>query len=118
MKIPSQTAPALWGAAGGAIVIAVLGFTWFGWVSSSTAEKMAQDRANAALVTALTPVCVERFKEHADAAKNLEELKKIDYYWEQSSFVEKGGWATFAGSDKPNSDVARACADALKKQTL
>lgn len=30
MKLPPQTAPALWGAAGGAALIALLGFTWFG----------------------------------------------------------------------------------------
>lgn len=118
MKLPPQTAPALWGAAGGAAVLAVLGFTWFGWITSNSAERMAKERADAAVVAALTPLCVEKFKESAEAAKQLEALKKIDYAWERGSFVEKGGWATFPGSAEPNSDVARACAEAVKDQKL
>ena len=53
----------------------------------------------------------------ADAAVNLAALKKINYVWEQGSYVEKGGWATMPGSDKPNSEVARACAEVLSKAT-
>jgi hypothetical protein len=118
MKIPPQTAPALWGAAGGAALIALLGFTWFGWVTSSTAERQAKEQTETALVAALTPVCVEKFKESADAAKNFEALKKIEYSWEKGSFVQKGGWATPPGAKEPNSAVAQACAEALGKQKL
>jgi hypothetical protein len=118
MKLPAQTAPALWGAAGGAALIALLGFTWFGWVTSSTAQRTAKEQTDAALVQALTPVCIEKFKESADAAKNFEALKKIEYSWEKSTFIEKGGWATPPGADKPNSALASACAEALGKQKL
>jgi hypothetical protein len=118
MKLPIQLVPTLVGAIGGAMVLAILGFTWFGWVSASKAEFMADKRAGAAVVAALTPICVEKFKESADAAKQLEALKKFAYYWEKGSFVEKGGWATFAGETKPNPDVARACAEALEKQNI
>ncbi len=38
MNIPIETKPALWGAAGGAVVLAIVGFSWGGWVTSSTAE--------------------------------------------------------------------------------
>ena len=118
MKIPPQTAPALWGAAGGAALIALLGFTWFGWVTSSTAERQAKQQTETALVTALTPVCVEKFKESADAAKNFEALNKIEYSWEKGSFVQKGGWATPPGAKEPNAALAQACAEALGKQKL
>jgi hypothetical protein len=118
MKFPPQTVPVLWGVAGGAALIALLGFTWFGWVSGGTAEKMAQEKSEAAVVAVLTPVCVEKFKESADAAKNFEALKKIEYSWEKSTFVEKGGWATPPGAEKPNSALASACAEALGKQKL
>ncbi len=116
MKVPVQLVPALWGAAGGAILLAIVGFAWFGWVTGSTAENTAKTRADAAVVAALAPVCVARFKENTDAAKNLEALSKTDQ-WQKGSFVEKGGWATFAGSEKPNSDVARACAEALSTKS-
>jgi hypothetical protein len=118
MKIPVQAAPALWGAVGGAVVLAIVGFTWFGWVTGGTAEKLAKERTESALVAALTPICVDNFRQSAEAAKNSEALKKISYYWEKGSFVEKGGWATFPGSDTPNSAVARACAEALEKNKL
>lgn len=118
MKLPPQTVPALWGAAGGAVLIALIGFTWFGWVTAGTAEKTAREKSETAVVAALTPVCVEKFKESADVAKNFEALKKIEYSWEKGTFVEKGGWATAPGAEKPNSAVAQACAEALGKQNL
>ncbi len=118
MKLPPQTVPALWGAAGGAALVVLLGFTWFGWVTGGTAQNMAKERSEAAVVAALTPICVARFKESADAAKNLETFKKIEYAWDKTVFVEKGGWATPPGADKPSTALAHSCAEALGKQKL
>jgi hypothetical protein len=109
--------PAAWGAVGGAIVISIVGFSALGWTLGSTADRMASDRADAAVVDALTPVCVAGFEGQTDAAAKLAEFKKISTSWDQSSFVEKGGWATIPGSKTPNSDVARACAQKLGKAT-
>ena len=114
MKIPVQMKPALWGAAGGAIASAVIGFSWGGWVTGGRAEADAMQRANAAVVAALAPVCVERFQRAADVSANLTALKKVDS-WQQGDFVEKGGWATAPGA-KPSdqvSAVAKACASLL-----
>jgi len=71
------------------------------------AETLATNRAATAVVVALTPVCVDRFRQAADASANLAEMKKATYSWDQSKFVEKGGWA------EPNSAVAKACAETL-----
>ena len=111
MKIPVETKPALWGVAGGAAALAIVGFTWGGWVTGSKAEASATKRANTAVVDALAPVCVENFKHAADASINLAALKKTDS-WSQGEFVEKGGWAKVPGSNSPEqvSAVARACA--------
>ncbi len=38
MNIPIETKPALWGLAGGALALAVIGFTWGGWITAGTAE--------------------------------------------------------------------------------
>jgi nucleoid-associated protein YgaU len=46
------------------------------------------------------------------AEANLVELRKVSS-WQQTSFIEKGGWATLPGSDIANSSVARTCADML-----
>lgn len=116
MNIPVETKPALWGAVGGAIVLAIVGFSWGGWVTSSKAETAASIRVDAALVEALTPVCVAKFRRDPAVDTNLEALKKVDS-WSQGDFVEKGGWAMVADSKAtvPASSVARACADALTK---
>jgi pimeloyl-ACP methyl ester carboxylesterase len=117
MEISSETKaavrPALWGAAAGAIALAIVGFSWGGWVTGGTAETLARNSAATAVVAALTPICVEKFRQAADASTNLVEMKKATYAWDQSKFVEKGGWATMPGSTEPNSAVAKACAESL-----
>ena len=111
MKLPVETKPALWGIAGGAIAAAIVGFSWGGWVTGGKADAEATQRANAAVVVALAPVCVERFQRATDVSANLAALKKVDS-WSQGDFVEKGGWATVPGSNSPAqvSAVASACA--------
>src|ERR1700758_450295 len=108
--------PALWGAAAGAIALAIVGFSWGGWVTGRTAETLAKNSAATAVVAALTPICVEKFRQAADASANLTEMKKATYSWEQGRFVEKGGWATMPGSTEPNSAVAKACAESLGRE--
>ena len=114
MKLPVETKPALWGVLGGAILAAITGFTWGGWVTGGTAESTASQRASSAVVAALAPVCVEKFKSNADAVANTTALKKADS-WSQGEFVEKGGWATVPGPVVPAqvTAVAKACATLL-----
>jgi len=114
MKIPVETKPALWGIAGGAILAAIAGFTWGGWVTGGKAEADAVQRANTAVVAALAPVCVERFQHGPDAPGALAALKKADS-WSQGEFIEKGGWATIPGAKATDqvSAVAKACASLL-----
>jgi hypothetical protein len=117
MQVPPEVKPACWGAIGGAIAVAVIGFTWGGWVTGGTAETLAKERADAAVVKALTPICVDNFRQSPDAAKQQQELKKA-YSWERASFVEKHGWATMPGTKSPHSGVARACADLISDLKL
>jgi hypothetical protein len=114
MKLPVETKPAVWGVVGGAVALAIVGFTWGGWVTGTTAESRATQRADTAVVAALAPVCAERFKNAANAASNMTELKKVDS-WAQGEYVEKGGWATSPGATPPAqlTAVARACATLL-----
>lgn len=117
-KLRTQTKPFLWGVALGAIALAIIGFNWGGWVTGATAEKLASGRADAAVVSALTPICVAQFQKAADAPAKLAALKEIDS-WKQSDYVGKSGWATMPGSTaEPNSEVATACAEKLNKLVL
>jgi hypothetical protein len=102
----------LQGAAAGAVATLVIGFYWGGWVTGGTARDMTQRSTTAAVVAALSPICVDKFQRSADAGTNMAELKKISSY-QQGSFVEKGGWATLPGSDRADSSVAQACANML-----
>jgi dienelactone hydrolase len=112
MQVPVELKPALWGAVAGAAALWIVGFSWGGWTTSATASAQAKTQADRAVVGALAPVCAYRFKQHADAQTNLAELKKISS-WQRGTFIEKGGWATMAGSATADSSVASACAEML-----
>ncbi len=114
MKLPIETKPALFGAAAGALALAIVGFSWGGWVTGGSAELSAKQRAEQAVVAALTPGCVAQFRAAPDAEVQLAALKKANT-WEQGAFIEKGGWANMPGSAKANSGLARSCADVLGK---
>jgi hypothetical protein len=106
--------PAVWGVIGGSVATMIVGFSWMGWVLGGTAERMAVERANAAVIVALTPSCIASFMQQPNAAAKLAALRKIES-WKQRQFVEEGGWATPPGDKTPNSGVANACADELVK---
>jgi len=105
--------PGIWGAVIGAVAISVIGFSSLGWTLDSTAERMAKERAQTAVVGVLAPICVEKFQRQADAATKLVEFKKVSSSWDRRSIIEKGGWATMPGTDGPNSAVVTACAERL-----
>ena len=115
MQVPSETKPALWGAAGGAVALAIVGFTWGGWMTTGTANKLADERADSAVVAVLTPICVDKFQQSGDAIANLAALRKISSSWEQGNFIEKGGWATRPGATSADYAFARACAEKWSK---
>jgi hypothetical protein len=110
MTIPAWVKPALTGALLGAIALAILGFNWGGWTTQSTAEKMATDRANVAVVEVLTPFCVARAQQNPDA---LAEFAAITTASKRQKFVTDAGWATVSGEGSLNRDIAKRCATAL-----
>ena len=119
MKFPSilqgeSLTRLLQGTALGAIAAIIVGFNWGGWTLGSTADKQAENGAKSAVVAVLTPICVEKFQNSADAMANMEELKKQSSY-RRSGYIEKGGWATFSGNSKPSDGVAKSCAEILSE---
>lgn len=65
----------LWGAAAGAVVLAIVGFTWGGWVTAGTAKQQAQ----AAVQTAMVPTCVRDVMADSAAAAELKVKRASDY---------------------------------------
>ena len=113
MNAPSQLKPALWGAVGGAVALAIVGFTWGGWVTGGKADELARQKVQAALVEALTPICVDKFNRATDAQARLMELKKFTSSWDRERFVRENDWAKFG--KESNSRVVDACAAELYK---
>jgi hypothetical protein len=117
MQVPSilqgESLTRLLRAAVGAVATMIVGFNWGGWSLSSTADRLAAERADTAVVAALTPICVEKFLQSSDAKANLAVLQKISSTWEQGDYLQKGGWATQPGATSSDYHLARACAEKL-----
>lgn len=112
MNMPVWIKPALYGAGVGAIALAIIGFSWGGWVTQSTAQKQSDVASIAAVSTAMTPYCLAQSKSDPRSVEILAEFKAAAGY-NKRAVIEKAGWATPLGAEKPNSDLARACTDAL-----
>ena len=103
----------LWGAVGGAIVLAIVGFSsWGGWVTAGKASQLSADAAGFAVLARLTPICVFQYSEVADKIEKHAALMKTNS-WERSGYVEKQGWSMIPGEKEVDSDVSRDCALAL-----
>ena len=112
MKNPEWLKPGLYGAAIGAAALAIVGFSWGGWVTESAAETIASDRAQHEVVAALLPICVAQSAADPENGARLSELKETRTY-QRADVLMKTGWATMPGSTDPNRALAKACAEAL-----
>jgi hypothetical protein len=104
--------PGLWGAISGAIVLGIIGFAWGGWVTGGTAQKMAEEMAEDAVIGRLAPICVEQYNQDPEKVQKLEGLK-AESSWKRNDYVEKQGWATIPGQENPDRNVAKKCAEML-----
>jgi pimeloyl-ACP methyl ester carboxylesterase len=110
MQTPVWLKPGLYGAACGAVALAVIGFSWGGWVTGSTARTIAVDQSKAEVVTALSLICVDQSKRDPQLVERVALLKAASSY-ERGDLVMKNGWATMPGTTEGNRLVAIACAD-------
>ena len=116
MHMPDWTKPALVGAAAGAVVLAILGFTWGGWVTGGTAQDMADKQIQSAVASALTPYCVLKSQTDPNRVAVQGELDAASNYQHQT-IIEKAGWATPLGEDAPSHQLARSCLTALADES-
>jgi len=112
MNIPEWVKPVLQGAAAGAAAMAIVGFSWGGWVTAGTASKMADDQARMEVIAALVPICLEQSKIDPKQEETIALLKETANYQRREMLME-AGWATMPGSTMPNSSVASACVEQL-----
>ena len=91
----------------------VIGFNWGGWHLGSTVEQQVNAASKTAMVTALAPICADKFQRAAKDDNDLiVELTAVSS-WQRDGHLKKAGWATFPGGAKPDNDVAEACAKLL-----
>ena len=108
MKFPTWIKPALFGAVFGAVVLAFVGFSYGGWMTGGGAQALATKQSASAVAAALMPYCIERSQVDPQAATVLVSLKEASGF-NRRGILEKSGWATPLGSEKPNSELAQAC---------
>lgn len=92
-----------------AIVTMIIGFNWGGWMTGGAAQSMSDKSSAAAVVARLAPICVTQFLQDPVKAAKLEELKAMSSY-SRGGYIEKQGWATMSGEEKPDRRVASECA--------
>ena len=97
----------LQGAAAGAIATMFVGFYWGGWSLGSTADKIAKQRSELAVVAALAPVCADKFRAQPDAAAKQVALSKVESWKRRDEFPKE--FVTLPGDSYPNSALVDAC---------
>jgi hypothetical protein len=102
----------LQGAAAGAIATVVVGFGWGGWSLGSTADKMAKEQSELAVIAALAPVCADKFRALPDAGAKTVALSKADS-WERSEAFPKE-FVTLPGETYRSSALVYACSTLLR----
>jgi hypothetical protein len=99
------------GAAIGCVVTLAVGFNWFGpgfgWVTGGTADKVANKRAETAVIAVLAPICAEKFLAQPDIAARKIAFEKVDSWKRRDELAKE--WITLPGTPNANSDLADAC---------
>jgi hypothetical protein len=113
MNVPTWFKPGAWGFVVGAIAITTIGFSQMGWTTRGSADRMASDRADSAVVAALVPFCVANAERDPDKAK-LVKFRSEDSSYARSELVSNSGWATMPGMTAPDSALASACSEKLQ----
>ena len=97
----------LQGAVAGAVATMFVGFYWGGWTLGSTADKIAKEHAELAVVAALAPVCADKFRALPDAAEKQATLSKVDSWKRRDEFPKE--LVTLPGESYPSSALVDAC---------
>ena len=117
MRLPEWTKPGIWGAVVGGVATAIIGFSYMGWSTAGTADKMAQTRAETAVVAALVPFCAAKAQQDTDPGKLVKFRAETSSY-SRSDIVRASGWATLPGMTAPDYALAQACSEKLQTVAL
>ena len=71
-----------------------------GWSLGSTADKMAKERSELAVIAALAPVCADKFRALPDAEAKQVALSKVDSWKRRDEFPKE--FVTLPGESYPS----------------
>jgi len=112
MNTPEWLIPGAVGAVLGGAILAVAGFTTFGWMTGAQADTMAQSMATDRVMAAMVPVCVERSEADPQRMGHLATIRQASGLGRRDALMATG-WATMPGSPTPDRALASACLTAL-----
>ena len=98
-----------WGLVCGAVVAMIIGFSWGGWSTASTTQRMSDE----AVLASQAAICVAQFIKEPKSQERLKEFEKIESY-KRSEFIQKGGWDKMPGQKEASYDVANACVTGIE----
>ena len=122
MKVPSFLSPFVdgdspkrlfQGLAVGVIGTLIIGFGWGGWNLGGTVDQKVETASRTSMVTALAPICSDKFERAAKVDNDLVVKLNAVSSWQRDDYLMKTGWATFPGGAEPDRGVASACAELL-----
>lgn len=104
--------PSLWTGAAGMLVGALVLTYAFGFMSPTTANKLAQQKSENAVIAALAPSCAADFRALPDAKQRMAQLvANKGSYTMKDAFPEP--LVTLPGRSYVDYDLVRACAKLL-----
>ncbi|MCR9275699.1 hypothetical protein CDZ98_22425 [Mameliella alba] len=112
MTTPDWLKPGIYGALLGAAALAIVGFSWGGWVTGGTAKDRAEDLSQQTLTTAMVPICLDMARNDPQRLAKIETIRTASRYQQRDALME-AGWATVPGADGPDRDIAQACLAAI-----
>ncbi len=113
MNFPEWTRPGAYGAAIGAVTLAILGFSWGGWMTSGSAKAMADELAADQVTMAMVPVCLDMSAADPERVAKLATVQAASRFDRRKALIATG-WATIPGSEKPSNDLVLACIEGLE----
>ena len=102
------------GCVAGAVAVTVIGFSADWVMTTGSANAMAADESERAVLSALAPICVAQFRAETEQVRE-EQLAALEEEssWSRSDIVAEQGWATLPGMEEPNDDLAEVCSERL-----
>lgn len=107
---------AFWVAIGAIILTLFFGFSRGGWMTGGSAQRMAENASQSAVVARLAPICVLQFNQDPQKDQKLVELKELISSYQRSQYIKDQGWATMPGEANPDNQVAAECAQRIMLQ--